>query len=95
MEFPRLPAASLFDDRGEYSAAANVARGAAWLDQEFPGWERQIDLAREADTYDHVWEGGYLTISDAIVFRNRVTVEKFATPPDARRRSRWPGPRWP
>ena len=45
MEFPRLPAASLFDDRGEYSAAANVARGAAWLDQEFPGWERQIDLS--------------------------------------------------
>lgn len=46
--------------------------------------ERRLDLARDKDEYDHVWEGGYVTISDAIIFRNRVAVESFDTPPDAR-----------
>jgi phage terminase large subunit len=36
------------------------------------------------DDFDHVWEGGYLTISDAIIFRRRVTIENFSTPLDAR-----------
>jgi phage terminase large subunit len=42
------------------------------------------DLARQTDDYDHVWEGEYITISDAIIFRNRVEVKKFDTPKDAR-----------
>jgi phage terminase large subunit len=46
--------------------------------------ERQIDQARDQDEYDHIWEGGYITISDAVIFRNRVSVEAFDTPPDAR-----------
>lgn len=46
--------------------------------------ERRMDLERDQDTYDHVWGGGYLTISDAIIFRNRVSVETFETPADAR-----------
>lgn len=46
--------------------------------------ERLLDQARDPDGYDHVWEGGYLTISDAIIFRNRVVVKDFETPKDAR-----------
>jgi phage terminase large subunit len=46
--------------------------------------ERLIDFARDQDEYDHVWEGGYITISDAVIFRNRVSVEQFETPADAR-----------
>jgi phage terminase large subunit len=46
--------------------------------------ERRADLARDPDTYDHVWEGAFLTISDAVIFRNRVTVEQFEAPSDAR-----------
>ena len=59
-----------------------------WRDN--PWWggeleaERRRDLNRDPDEYDHVWEGGYLTISEAIIFRNRVVVEQFETPPDAR-----------
>ncbi|KAA5609700.1 PBSX family phage terminase large subunit [Rhodovastum atsumiense] len=46
--------------------------------------ERRTDLARRPDEYDHIWEGGYVTISDAIIFRGKVAVEAFETPPDAR-----------
>lgn len=46
--------------------------------------ERRIDLDRNPDEYDHVWNGGYVTISAAIIFNKRVTVEAFETPPDAR-----------
>lgn len=42
-----LPAVGLTN-----SSAERVARGAAWLDERFPGWERKIDL-------------GILDISDA------------------------------
>ncbi|MDR3736045.1 MAG: phage terminase large subunit [Acidobacteriaceae bacterium] len=45
---------------------------------------RLKDQRERPDTYDHVWEGAFLTISDAIIFRNRVTVETFETPKDAR-----------
>lgn len=46
--------------------------------------ERRRDLNRDQDEYEHVWEGGYITISDAVIFRNRVSVETFETPSDAR-----------
>ena len=46
--------------------------------------EMLADRARDSDDFDHVWEGGYLTISDAIIFRKRVLVEAFETPLDAR-----------
>jgi len=35
--------------------------------------------------YDHVWEGGYQTRSDAAVFRRRVVVEDFPDPPERTR----------
>lgn len=43
--------------------------------------ERRRDFTRDPDGYGHVWEGGYVTISDAIIFRRRVVVEEFAPPP--------------
>lgn len=43
--------------------------------------ERQSDLQYRPDEYDHVWEGGYVVISEAQIFRNRVSVETF-DPPD-------------
>lgn len=46
--------------------------------------ERRRDRGRDADDYDHVWEGGYVTIAEAVIFRNRVVVETFDTPKDAR-----------
>ncbi len=45
---------------------------------------RLKDQRERPDTYDHVWEGAFHTISDAIIFRNRVTVEEFETPANAR-----------
>lgn len=47
--------------------------------------ERQVDLERDPDAYDHVWEGGYQTISEAVIFRHRVSVEYFDPPPEGTR----------
>lgn len=47
--------------------------------------ERQTDLHRDPDSYDHVWEGGYRTISEAVIFKNRVSVDDFAEPPEGTR----------
>lgn len=61
---------------------------ANWRDNPF--WdstledERRSDLERDQDEYDHVWEGNYVRISNAVIFRDRVTVKAFDTPRDAR-----------
>lgn len=47
--------------------------------------ERSTDLARGDDDYDHVWEGAYVTISEARIFRKRVVVEEFGPPPQGTR----------
>ncbi len=61
---------------------------ANWRDNPFfPGVlreEMRADRERQADDFDHVWEGGYLTISDAIIFAKRTAIEAFETPKDAR-----------
>lgn len=41
--------------------------------------ERQDDLRLRPDTYDHIWEGAMLSLTDAQVFRNW-RVEDFDTP---------------
>ncbi|MFS8371325.1 PBSX family phage terminase large subunit [Acetobacter indonesiensis] len=46
--------------------------------------ERVEDLRARPDEYGHIWEGDYVTISDAIIFRNRVSVEEFRSPEEAR-----------
>ena len=46
--------------------------------------EMQTDIERGDDSFEHVWNGGYLVISDSIIFRKRVSVEDFKTPEKAR-----------
>jgi phage terminase large subunit len=74
--------------RGPKPIAGSVVVQANWRDNPwFPAEldaDRLSDQERIPDEYDHIWEGAYLTISDAIVFRQRVTVEPFDTPSDAR-----------
>ena len=61
-----------------------------WRDN--PWWpevleiERRRDLAKSPELYEHVWEGGFLTITDAQVFAGKFAVEQFETSPD------WNGP---
>lgn len=52
-----------------------------WFPQELE-LERQIDLKRNKDDYAHIWEGAYLSRSDALVFKNW-SVEEFDSPEDA------------
>jgi len=40
--------------------------------------ERLEDLVKRPDTYDHIWEGKYLVITDAQVFRGLFEVDEFA-----------------
>lgn len=48
--------------------------------------ERLEDLEKRPDTYGHIWEGDFLTISDAQVFKDHFEVTAF-TPEDS-----WNGP---
>lgn len=48
--------------------------------------ERLEDQKKRPDTYDHVWEGGFLTISDAQVFKGKFVVDEFEPKPH------WDGP---
>jgi phage terminase large subunit len=61
-----------------------------WIDNPwFPAvleQERTQDMVRRADTYQHIWEGGFLSITDAQVFKDRYDVAEFE-PGDG-----WDGP---
>lgn len=54
-----------------------------WFDDGTMSAEREQDRRARPDEYDHVWEGAYLTVSDAIIFRGRVFTEEFEAPDDA------------
>jgi phage terminase large subunit len=85
-ESPQDPVDQLL--RGEKRVKNAIVVQSNWRDNPwFPDVlqeERLTDLERDQDKYDHVWEGGYRTISDAVIFRNRVVVEDFETPKGAR-----------
>jgi phage terminase large subunit len=59
-----------------------------WEDN--PGFPRELDeerrfmLANDPDAYEWVYGGNCLTVSEAIIFRGRTSVEAFDTPEDAR-----------
>ncbi|WP_182356657.1 PBSX family phage terminase large subunit [Komagataeibacter europaeus] len=46
--------------------------------------ERVEDQRARPDEYGHIWEGDYVSITNAVIFRNRVSVEEFSSPDDAR-----------
>lgn len=46
--------------------------------------ERTRDLALRPDEYDHIWEGDYQRMSEAVIFRHRVRFDAFETPEDVR-----------
>lgn len=48
--------------------------------------ERKEDQARRPDVYDHVWEGGFLTVTDAQVFAGKFDIADFEPGED------WDGP---
>jgi phage terminase large subunit len=74
--------------RGPKAISNAIVVEANWRDNPFfPDVLREEmleDRARETDDFDHVWEGGYLTISDAIIFARRAVIKEFETPLDAR-----------
>lgn len=49
--------------------------------------ERQADLKYRPDIYGHVWEGEYLTLTEAQIFGGRYKVEEFTPDPKT-----WGGP---
>jgi phage terminase large subunit len=87
-ESPDDPVDAFLRGKDAITAAQATVVRANWRDNPwFPDvleQERAVDLARDPDAYDHIWEGGYVTISDAIIFRNRVSVEAFETPQNVR-----------
>lgn len=75
--------------RGEKRVQNATVVEANWRDNPwFPDVLREemlSDLERDPEGYEHVWNGGYLTISDAIIFRRRVSFEAFETPAEVDR----------
>ncbi|GHE70073.1 terminase [Camelimonas fluminis] len=47
--------------------------------------QRKRDLLQRPEKYGHIWDGDFLTITDAVIFQNRVSVEEFAEPPEGTR----------
>ena len=48
-----------------------------WFDRTTLPQERLDDLKNRPDTYDHIWEGGFLEISDSQIFAGKYTVMDF------------------
>jgi len=61
-----------------------------WRDN--PWFPKILDIARlndmklRPDTYDHVWEGAFLTLTEAQIFRNKYRVDEFEV------KEGWQGP---
>lgn len=47
--------------------------------------DRQILLRQDPEAYEHVYNGAFLSISEATIFRNRYEVRPFETPPSVKR----------
>ena len=74
--------------RGEHRIDGALAvevnwRHNRWLPQELKD-ERRSDLKRGAEDYEHVWEGAYRSISEAVIFAGSTRIEAFEAPADAR-----------
>jgi len=72
--------------RGDNPPPDSVVRRVNYMDNPwFPDvldQEREYDLKRDPDLYGHIWEGEYLVISKATVFKNW-EVREFDAPDDA------------
>lgn len=72
--------------RGEVPPENSIVKQVNWKDNpwlpDVLNEERLFDLERDPDLYRHVWEGEYLVISKATVFKNW-KVEEFEAPKDA------------
>lgn len=66
----------------------DIVRKVGWRDNPwFPtvlDMERRSMLATDPDAYEHIWEGSCRTISNAVIFQNRVSVETFEAPENTR-----------
>jgi len=47
--------------------------------------QRKRDLVQRPEKYGHIWDGDFLTITDAVIFQNRASVEEFGEPPEGTR----------
>lgn len=61
-----------------------IVRKVGWEDNpHFPATldaERRHMLATDPEAYEHIWGGAPRTLSDAVIFRNRVAFESFDSP---------------
>lgn len=68
--------------------ADSIVQQVSWEDNKhFPDvleQERRYLLKKDPIAYQHVWEGGFRKISDAIIFKNRVEYDSFLPPEKVR-----------
>ena len=67
-----------------YESKSVILQTVNWQDNPFFNdtleQERQLCLKNRPDDYDHIWEGGLKTISEAQIFKNKYEVKEFETP---------------
>lgn len=67
---------------------STIVKKVGWQDN--PHFPQTMDLERlylqrvDVDAYQNVWEGLPLAISQATIFKNKYTIDRFETPDDAR-----------
>lgn len=68
-----------------YESSSVILQTVNWQDNPFFNdtlqQERQLCLKNRPDDYDHIWEGGLKTISDAQIFKNKCEIKEFETIP--------------
>lgn len=81
---PDDPVDQLFRGEKKIGAPHAICVQANWRDN--PWFPDELDLDRRLcrerlpDDYGHIWEGEYVTIAEAVIFRRRVEVAKFDEP---------------
>lgn len=79
------PIYTRFGPTGKYMGRGNtIIQELNWRDNPWftPDMEedRQYTMTNDPDVYDHVWEGGILSMSDATILRGKFRIEAFDTP---------------
>ena len=68
----------------KYRPSGAIVRKVGWQDNPYFPAElnrQRLDcLQRDPVLYEHIWEGGYRKISEAVIFKNRVLIHDFDTP---------------
>lgn len=85
---PEDPIDEMFRSTGNFRDPRAISVHATWQQNPwFPRtlWEdMQADRRRNADDFEHVWNGAYQTVTDAVIFSRKIQIKQFDPPEGTR-----------